>query len=56
MTNANWMITLANSHRKALAGLGYTAQAINAMDLKEAEQVLKKLGYDFKANSPFKNK
>jgi hypothetical protein len=56
MMNANWMVTLANSHRKALAGFGYTAQQINAMDLKEAAQELKKLGYDFKANSPFKNK
>ena len=56
MMNANWMVTLANSHRKALAGFGYTAQQINAMDLKEAAKELKKLGYDFKANSPFKNK
>tara|TARA_R110000782_G_scaffold269902_1_gene368926 strand:+ start:1268 stop:1480 length:213 start_codon:yes stop_codon:yes gene_type:complete len=56
MTNANWMVTLANSNRKALAGFGYTAQQIGAMDLKETEQELKNLGYNFKANSPFKNK
>ncbi len=56
MMNANWMVTLANSHRKALIRFGYTAQQVNAMDLKEASQELKKLGYDFKANSPFKNK
>jgi hypothetical protein len=56
MTNANWMVTLANAQRKALAGFGYTAEQINAMDLKETSQELKKLGYNFKANSPFKNK
>ena len=56
MMNANWMVTLANAQRKALAGFGYTAQQVNAMNLNETTKELKKLGYNFKANSPFKNK
>jgi hypothetical protein len=50
------MATLAISQRKALLGLGYTNQQVNAMSLSETTQELKTLGYDFKTNSPFKNK
>lgn len=56
MMNANWMVTLAIAYRKALAGFGYTSQQINAMDINEITRELKKLGYNFKANSPLKNK
>ena len=56
MMNCNWMVTLANSQRKALIGLGYSNQQVNAMSLNDTTQELKSLGYDFKANSPFKNK
>jgi hypothetical protein len=54
--NSNWMVTLAIAQRKALIGFGYTNQKVNAMSLAETTQELKSLGYDFKANSPFKNK
>jgi hypothetical protein len=50
------MVTLANAQRKALVGFGYTAQQINAMSLNQTTDELKTLGYNFKANSPFKNK
>jgi hypothetical protein len=56
MMNANWMVTLAIAQRKALRDLGYTNQQVNAMSLADTTQELKKLGYNFKANSPFKNK
>jgi hypothetical protein len=56
MMNSNWMVTLAIAQRKALIGFGYTNQQVNAMNLAETTQELKSLGYDFKANSPFKNK
>ena len=56
MMNSNWMVTLAVSQRKALISLGYTSQQVNAMSLANTTQELKKLGYNFKANSPFKNK
>jgi len=56
MMNANWMVTLAIHQRKALIDLGYTAQQVNAMSLADTTAELKSLGYDFKANSPFKNK
>jgi len=56
MTNCNWMVTLANAQRKALIGFGYTNQQVNAMSLQDTTQELKSLGYDFKKNSPLKNK
>ena len=56
MMNCNWMVTLANAQRKALVGFGYKAQQVNAMSLSETTDELKTLGYNFKANSPFKNK
>ena len=56
MTNSNWLVTLAISQRKALIGFGFTAQQVNDMSLSETTEELKKLRYDFKANSPFKNK
>ena len=56
MMNCNWMVTLAIAQRKALIGFGYTAQQVNAMSLDETTKELKALGYNFKANSPFKNK
>ena len=54
--DCNWMVVKAVSQQKALVKLGYTVQQVNAMDLAETTNELKKLGYDFKANSPFKNK
>jgi len=56
MMNCNWMVTLAIAQRKELRDLGYTNQQVNAMSLADTTQELKKLGYNFKANSPFKNK
>jgi hypothetical protein len=56
MMNSNWMVTLAVSQRKALIGFGYTTQQVNAMSLAETTEELKTLGYNFKTNSPFKNK
>lgn len=56
MMNCNWMVTLAVAQRKALIGFGYTTQQVNAMSLSDTTQELKNLGYNFKANSPFKNK
>jgi hypothetical protein len=56
MMNSNWMVTLAVSQRKALIGFGYTNQQVNTMSLAETTQELKNLGYNFKTNSPFKNK
>jgi len=56
MMNCNWMVNLAIAQQKALLGYGYTAQQVNAMSLAETTKELKMLGYDFKTNSPFKNK
>lgn len=56
MINCNWMVTLAIAQRKALLTLGYTNQQVNAMSLAETTDALKTLGYNFKTNSPFKNK
>ena len=56
MMNCNWMVTLAVAQRKALVGFGYSAQQVNAMSLAETTQELKSLGYNFKKNSPLKNK
>lgn len=56
MMNCNWMVTLANAQRKALIGFGYSVQQVNAMSLADTTSELKTLGYNFKANSPFKNK
>jgi len=56
MMNANWMVTLAIAQRKALLGMGYNSQQVNSMSLADTTQELKSLGYDFKSNSPFKNK
>jgi len=56
MMNANWMVTLAIAQRKALLDMGYTSQQVNSMSLADTTQELKSLGYDFKSNSPFKNK
>ena len=54
--NCNWMVTLATAQRKALLNFGYSSQQVNEMSLADTTQELKKLGYNFKANSPFKNK
>jgi hypothetical protein len=56
MMNCNWMVTLAIAQRKALLNFGYTSQQVNAMSLADTTQELKTLGYNFKTNSPFKNK
>lgn len=56
MTNCNWMVTLANAQRKALLNIGYPVQQVNAMSLADTTKELKSCGYDFKANSPLKNK
>jgi hypothetical protein len=56
MTNCNWMVTLANAQRKALLNIGYPVQQVNAMSLADTTKELKSIGYDFKANSPLKNK
>ena len=56
MINCNWMVKLANAQRKALINLGYTSQQVNGMSLADTTQELKSLGYDFKTNSPLKNK
>jgi hypothetical protein len=50
------MVTLAIAQQKALLTFGYTNQQVNAMSLADTTQELKTLGYNFKANSPFKNK
>ena len=50
------MVTLAIAQRRALLNLGYTSQQVNVMSLNETTDALKTLGYNFKANSPFKNK
>ena len=50
------MVTLAIAQRKALFNFGYTNQQVNAMNLADTTQELKNLGYNFKTNSPFKNK
>lgn len=54
MMNANWMVIVAIHNQKALAGYGYSKQDIEKMDMREVAKELKKLGYDFKANSPLK--
>jgi hypothetical protein len=56
MMNCNWMVTLANAQRKALLNFGYPSQQVSAMSLAETTDALKALGYNFKTNSPFKNK
>jgi hypothetical protein len=56
MMDCNWMVKLAIAQQKALVKLGYTVQQVNAMSLAETTEELKNLNYDFKANSPFKNK
>jgi hypothetical protein len=56
MMDCNWMVKLAVAQQKALVKLGYTVQQVNAMSLAETTDELKKLNYDFKSNSPFKNK
>ena len=55
MMNCNWMVTLAASQQKALISFGYSRCDVMEMSLKETTKELKKLGYDFKANSPLKN-
>ncbi len=56
MINSNWLIILAISQRKALIDIGYSPAAVNLMDLKETTKELKLFNYNFKENSPFKNK
>lgn len=56
MMNQNWLVVQAVSQQKALVKLGYSVQQVNAMGLADTTKELKKLGYDFKANSPFKNR
>lgn len=57
MMNCNWMVTLANSYDKALIKTyKYSKCDVMEMSLKEKGKELKKLGYDFKKNSPLKNK
>ena len=54
--DCNWMVVQAIAQQKALVNLGYTVQQVKAMSLAETTEELKNLNYDFKANSPFKNK
>lgn len=57
MINYNWMVTLANTYGKALISTyNYSKCDVEQMNLEEKEKELKKLGYDFKKNSPLKNK
>jgi hypothetical protein len=56
MTNSNWMVTLAIAQRKALINIGYHVQQVSNMSLADTTKELKSIGYDFKANSPLKNK
>lgn len=56
MTNSNWMVTLAIHQRKALIGLGFDRSQVDSMSLAETTDALKSVGYNFKANSPFKNR
>lgn len=56
MMNCNWMVTLAVAQQKALINFGYPIQQIKTMSLDETTKELKKLNYNFKKNSPFKNK
>jgi len=56
MMDCNWLVVQAISQQKALVKLGFTAQQVNAMSLADTTEELKKLNYNFKANSPFKNK
>jgi hypothetical protein len=56
MTDSNWLIILATSQRKALIDIGYSPASVNLMDLKETTKELKLFNYDFKKNSPLKNK
>lgn len=57
MINCNWMVTLANAYDNALISTyNYSKCDVGQMNLKEKEKELKKLGYDFKKNSPLKNK
>jgi hypothetical protein len=56
MTNSNWMVTLAIAQRKALINIGYPVQQVSNMSLADTTKELKSIGYDFKANSPLKNK
>lgn len=56
MMNSNWMVTLAIQQRNALINLGYQRSQVHTMSLKETTDTLKSIGYNFKANSPFKNK
>lgn len=56
MMNCNWMAKLAAHNQTALINYGYSANEVKAMSAREVELQLQKLGYDFKSNSPFKNK
>lgn len=56
MTNSNWLVTVANSNRKALISYGVDSKEVAAMDLKEVAKALKDRGYNFKANSPVRNR
>lgn len=57
MINYNWMVTLACAYEKALINTyNYSKRDVEQMNLEEKEKELKKLGYDFKKNSPLKNK
>lgn len=57
MINYNWMVTLAYAYDKALINTyNYSKCDVEQMNLEEKEKELKKLGYDFKKNSPLKNK
>lgn len=55
MMNCNWMVKLAAHKQAALIGFGYGKGDVEDMSMREVERELKKLGYDFKANSPLKN-
>lgn len=55
MMNTNWLVKLVSSYRQALiCNYKYSLIEISRMGKSEMELELKKLGYDFKANSPFK--
>ena len=54
MMNSNWMVKLAIYQRNQLVKTyGKNITEVDAMSLAETTKELKKLGHDFKKNSPF---
>ena len=56
MMNSNWMVKLAIHQRNVLIGMGYSSSQVMAMSLQDTTDALKSIGYNFKANSPLKNR